>query len=48
MRAGQGWDREGWAGSPRRLKRREAPAEFWLLFLYVFSSPPEPSLCKLS
>ena len=33
----------------RRPKRRERerPPALWLLFLYVFSPPPGPSLCKL-
>ena len=34
---------------PIQKTRREErpPAQFWLLFLYVFSPPPEPALCKL-
>ena len=36
----------GWA-DPKDAKRRETPAQFWLLILYVFSLPPEPALCKL-
>ena len=36
----------GWA-DPKDEKRRETPAQFWLFFLYVFSLPPEPALCKL-
>ena len=31
---------------PKHAKRREVPAQFWLLFLYVFSPPPGPALCK--
>ena len=30
---------------PKHAKRREVPAQFWLLFLYVFSPPPGPALC---
>ena len=34
------------AGQPKRQdETREA--QLWLLFLYVFPSPPEPGLCKL-
>ena len=32
---------------PKDAKRRERPPALWLLFLYVFSTPPEPALCKL-
>ena len=31
----------------QKTQREEKPAQFWLLFLYVFSPPPEPALCKL-
>ena len=31
-------------GTPSQKKRE---AQFWLLFLYVWSPPPEPVLCKL-
>ena len=36
-------------GSQTQKKRREEKpeAQFWLLFLYIFSPPPEPDLCKL-
>ena len=28
-------------------REEKPPAQFWLLFVYVFSPPPEPALCKL-
>ena len=32
----------------QKTRREEKPpAQFWLLFLYVFSPHPEPALCKL-
>ena len=32
----------------QKTPREERPlAQFWLLFLYVFSPPPGPALCKL-
>ena len=32
----------------QKTRREERPlAQFWLLFLYVFSPPPGPALCKL-
>ena len=31
----------------QKTQREEKPAQFWLLFLYVFSPPPELALCKL-
>ena len=34
------------ACQPKDVKRREAPAQFWFLFL-CFSPPPGPALCKL-
>ena len=35
-------------GEPtQKTQREEKPAQFWLLFLYVFSPPPELALCKL-
>ena len=34
------------AGRPKRHKEKP-PAQFSLLFLYVFSPPPGPALCKL-
>ena len=38
--------REDWP--TQKMQREErTPAQFWLLFLYVFSFPPEPALCKL-
>ena len=33
--------------NPRDAKKRGALTQFWLLFLCVFSPPPEPTLCKL-
>ena len=37
----------GGPADPTDAKRREAPAQFRLLFL-CFSPPPEPALCKLA
>ena len=36
-------------GRPTQKTQREekATAQFWLLFLYGFSPPPEPALCQL-
>ena len=35
-------------GLTQKTQREEKPpAEIWLLFLYDFSPPPEPALCKL-
>ena len=35
-------------GPTQKLQREEKPpAQFWLLFLFAFSPPPEPALCKL-
>ena len=36
-------------GRPTQKMQRDEkpPAQFWLLFLYVFSPPPESALCKL-
>ena len=32
----------------QKTKREERPpTQLWLLFLYVFSPPPGPALCKL-
>ena len=32
----------------QKTQREEKPPDqFWLLFLYVFSPPPGPALCKL-
>ena len=33
--------------NPSDAKKRGALTQFWLLFLCVFSPPPEPTLCKL-
>ena len=32
---------------PKKQREERHVAQFWLLFLYVFSPPPEPALCKL-
>ena len=32
---------------PNDVKRRGPPTQFWLLFLYGFSPPVGPALCKL-
>ena len=34
-------------GRPRDRREDKLPAQFWLLFIYVFSPAPEPALCKL-
>ena len=35
-------------GLTQKRQRVEKPlAQFWLLFLYAFSPPPEPDPCKL-
>ena len=34
-------------GLTQKMKRREAPAQFWPLFLHVLCPPSEPALCKL-
>ena len=35
-------------GLTQNTRRAEKPAaQFWFLFLYVFSPPPMPALCKL-
>ena len=35
-------------GPTQKMQREEKPpAENWLLFLYDWSPPPEPALCKL-
>ena len=31
----------------KTLREERLPDQFWLLFLYVFSPPPGPALCKL-
>ena len=31
----------------QNTRREERPPAMWLLFLYVFSPPPGPALCKL-
>ena len=34
--------------STQKTRREERPlAQLWLVFLYVFSPPPGPSVCKL-
>ena len=33
--------------NPKDAKWREAPAQFWFLFLFFFSFPHGPTLCKL-
>ena len=37
----------GGNAEPKDVKRREASAHCWLLFLYVFPPPRGPALCKL-